>query len=179
MSSSEFTCPKCSTRFRVEDQFLGRVAACPKADCGQKMKLAAAVGPDDLALQPDGSGSQNQRQQSTADSIPTATNAPHQSEREQDSAIRRKSAGPGSSIIGPRESGTERLARQNETARRRRAETPKSISIHPAWYGAVLGLLVGGGVLYAWTVANPAPDLTGKPSSEAAQASDDAQADSE
>lgn len=40
-STSAFTCPKCSYRFRVKDKYLGQVAECPATGCAQKMRLNA------------------------------------------------------------------------------------------------------------------------------------------
>lgn len=166
MPSSEFRCPKCSTRFRVDNKYLGRVAACPKSECGQKMKLtapkpnAAVTSDSPTARQPAPASSQpSPRKTEVKPAAAPATPSKQPAAAVQKSAARRKSPMP---AAAPRQSRTERLARQNEVARRRQSTSPrsksKSVHIHPAWYGAVVGLLIGGAALYVWSGFSAMPD---------------------
>jgi hypothetical protein len=118
------------------------------------MRLAASVGDVSESEEhaPEESIQELPQQQSAATEQKPATS---ESEVRRQESVIRKSAGLGSSVV--RQSRVERLAKRNEVARRVQTETPKSTGINPIWYGIVLGLLIGGGGLYALTTMQGSP----------------------
>lgn len=163
MATSEFKCPKCGTRFRVDNQFLGRVAACPKKDCRQKMRLSGPTdAPSEIEIPVPQDSLQELPAQNSAGSKEAKTAPPMpSSENEELAASLKPTSGQGSSVSRPpgsRVSRVERLAKLNKKERRGKQAAPQVTGIHPAVYGILLGTILGVGGLFAWWNFAPPAD---------------------